>query len=296
MLVLWAKIVIIIVANATSLALLLLWSSSSLIIKQAMDANAYAQQINQYQQHKGQQPQAQSQSTFAFQKTFFFIDESNILHLNGEVKNISNKAMKNVVVKASFYDDSGNFLKVFQRSTDVRTVNPGEISPFEILYIDSGTAKTVKDYNLTAAGQVTENKTSALRIVSSNSKLDLLGTYYIAGRVVNDGSQDATNSMIIASLYDKDGKVIVVGRAQTEPVNISSHSQAAFDIPVTEKSQTYKVKSYSLIADSDQYVVVPEFSHLTAIIFFVLTIAVVVVLRKMKSTTTTGSGNYKIKG
>jgi hypothetical protein len=294
--VLGAKIVIIIVAHATSLALLLLWPSSSLIFKQGMDANVYAQEINQHQLQKGQQPQAQSQATFAFQKSSFFIDESNILHLNGEVKNISNKAMKNVVVKASFYDVSGRFLKVFQSSTDVRTVNPGEISPFEILYIDPGTATTVKDYILTAAGQETENKTSALRIVSSNSKLDLLGTYYIAGRVVNDGSQDATNSMVIASLYDKGGKVVVVGRAQTEPVNISSHSQAAFDIPVTEKSQTYKVKSYSLIADSDQYVVVPEFSHLTVIIFFILTMAVVVVLSKIKPTTSTGSGNYKIKG
>src|SRR4029079_10858139 len=172
------------------------------------------------------------------------------------------------------------FLKVFQRSTDVRTVNPGEISPFEILYIDPGTAKTVKDYTLTAAGQETENKTSALRIVSSNSKLDLLGTYYIAGRVLNDGSQDATNSMIIASLYDKDGKVIVVGRAQTEPVNISSHSQAAFDIPVTEKSQTYKVKSYSLIEDSDQYVVIPEFSQAIVMELLFLTFTVAVILSK----------------
>jgi hypothetical protein len=289
----WARIVIITAASATSLVLLLLWSSSSSIVKQTMNGNAYAQQINQYQQQKGQQPQTQPQSPFAFQKTSFFIDESNILHLNGEVKNISNKAMKNVIVKASFYDGSGNFLKVFKRSTDVRTVNPGEISPFEILYIDPDTAKTVKDYSLTAVGQETQNKTSALRIVSSNSKLDLLGTYYIAGRIVNDGSQDATNSMIIASLHDKDGKVIVVGRAQTEPVNISSHSQAAFDIPVTESLQTYKVKSYSLIADSDQYVVVPEFSHMTVIIFFVLTIAVVVALGKMKPTIITGSGNMR---
>ena len=103
----WARIVVITAASATSLVLLLLWSSSSSIVKQTMNGNAYAQQINQYQQQKGQRPQTQPQSPFAFQKTSFFIDESNILHLNGEVKNISNKAMKNVIVKASFYDGSG---------------------------------------------------------------------------------------------------------------------------------------------------------------------------------------------
>ena len=105
-------------------------------------------------------------------------------------------------------------------------------------------------------------KARALRITSNSSKLDLTGVYYVKGRVVNEGSEDTTNSMIIATLYDKDGKVAVVGRAQTEPVNISSHSEAAFDLPVTEALQTYKVKSYSLLADSDQYVVVPEFSQI----------------------------------
>ena len=236
--------------------------------------------------------QQQKQQQFAFQKTSSYIDGNDIMHVYGLVKNISNKATKNVVVKASFYDSNGKLINEFQRSADLRTINPGEISPFEILYIDTKTVNDVKNYSLSAAGQETQIKTRALRIVSNSSKLDtILGIYYLRGRVVNEGSEDTTNSMIIAPLYDKNGNVIVIGRAQTEPVNISSHSEAAFDLPVTAAPQVFKVKKYSLFVDSDQYVTIPEFplssslSSFTAtapvfLLFFML--SAVVLLAKLK--------------
>lgn len=248
---------------------------SSIPIIPIRDGNAFTRQV----QSEHQQGQTQQQH-FAIQKTSSFVDETNLMHVYGELKNISNKAMKNVVVTALFYDSNGKLLNEFRRSSEIRTVNPGEISPFEVLYIDTKTVNAVKNYTLSAAGQETEMKARALRITSNSSKLDLTGVYYVKGRVVNEGSEDTTNSMIIATLYDKDGKVAVVGRAQTEPVNISSHSEAAFDLPVTEALQTYKVKSYSLLADSDQYVVVPEFSQDIVMELLFLTFTVAVILTK----------------
>ena len=70
------------------------------------------------------------------------------MHVYGELKNISNKAMKNVVVTALFYDSNGKLLNEFRRSSEIRTVNPGEISPFEVLYIDTKTVNAVKNYTL----------------------------------------------------------------------------------------------------------------------------------------------------
>ena len=244
------------------------------------------------QQQEQQQRQQQYQQ-FAFQRTSSYIDRNNIMHVYGLLKNISNKSTKNVVVKASFYDSNSKMINEFQRSVDLRTINPGETSPFEILYIDTKTVNAVKNYTLSAAGEDTQIKTRALRILSNSSKLDtILGIYYIKGRVVNEGSEDTTNSMIIAPLYDKNGNVIVVGRAQTEPVNISSHSEAAFVLPVTAVPQVFKVKTYSLLADSDQYVTIPEFplpSSLSSftttapvlLLFFML--SAVVLLTKLKN-------------
>jgi hypothetical protein len=219
-------------------------------------------------QHEKKQQQQQYQQ-FAIQKTSSHIDENNIIHVYGLVKNTSDKAFKNVVVKASFYNSSGQMINEFQRSTDLRTINPGETSSFEILYLDTKTVNDVKNYTLSASGEEAQTKARALRIVSNSSKLDtILGIYYIRGRVVNEGSEGTTNSMIIAPLYDKNGDVILVGRAQTEPVNISSHSEAAFDLPVTAAPQTFRVKGYSLLADSDQFVTIPEFPLLASSLFY----------------------------
>lgn len=193
---------------------------------------------------------------FTFQNTSSFIDENSIMHVYGQVKNLSSKAMRDVVVKASFYDAKGNLLNEFQRSSELRTINPGEISPFEILYIDTKTVNEVKNYSLTAVGTETQTKPGELKIASANDRLDLTGFYYINGQIINQGEQTATNTNVIATLYDKDGRVIALGRAQTEPVNITSQSEAPFGLAVTEKLQTYKTKHYSLLADSDQYVTI----------------------------------------
>ena len=250
--------------------------------------------VGQLQNVLAQQGIKQQYQQFVFQKTSSYKDGNNIMHVYGLLRNIANKAFKNVIVKASFYDSGSRLLNDFQRSADLRTINPGEISPFEILYIDTRTVNYVKNYTLSASGEETQIKTRALRIVSNSSKIDtILGIYYIRGRVLNEGSEGTTNSMIIAPLYDKNRNVILVGRAQTEPVNISSHSQAAFDLPVTAAPQIFKVKRYSLLADSDQYVTIPEFplapSSLFSIIYtppvllLFLMLSVVVVLTRIKT-------------
>jgi hypothetical protein len=195
---------------------------------------------------------------FQIQNTSSFIDESAIMHVYGEVKNISNKTTTNVIVNGSFFDGDGMLLNHFQRTCELPTINSGGICPFEILYIDTKTTNKVKDFNLSATGITTdESKPTTLKIYSDNSRLDILGFYYINGRISNEGSLTATNSSVVASLYDKDGKVIAIGRALAEPVNISSGNQASFGMAVTEKSQTYKTKSYSLVVYSDQGVSSP---------------------------------------
>jgi hypothetical protein len=80
-----------------------------------------------------------------------------------------------------------------------------------------------------------------------------LGFYYINGRISNEGSITATDSSVVATLYDKDGKVIAIGRALAEPANILPNSLANFGIAVTEKSQVHKTRGYSMMAFSTQY-------------------------------------------
>jgi hypothetical protein len=188
------------------------------------------------------------------QHTSSFIDESSIMHVYGEIKNISNRSLTNVTAKGSFYDGEGNLLNQYQRSCELPAVNSGGICPFEILYIDTKSTRNIKDIKLSALGIHTDKiKPTTLKIYSDNAKLNILGFFYINGRISNEGLVTATDSSAVATLYDKDGKVIALGRALAEPVNIPSDDQASFGIAVTEKSQVYKTKSYSLVAYSNQY-------------------------------------------
>ena len=110
-------------------------------------------------------------SDFSIQKASSFVDENKIMHVYGEVKNISDKAMTNVVAKALFYDSNGKLLGEFQRSSELRTINPGGISPFEILYIDTKTVNSIKDFQLSAIGTpIEKTKPTALKIQLKKEK------------------------------------------------------------------------------------------------------------------------------
>jgi len=200
----------------------------------------------------------QAYAEFSFHNQFSYVDETRILHVLGEIRNESDTAMRNVLIMASFYDSEGNLLDEFQRVPAMQVINPGESSPFEILYIDSQTAGDVANFTMSAMGQATGPKEKALTVISSNSRLDILGTYYINAAARNDGPETADNAIMIATLYDSGGRVIAVGKALAEAgrgsSNITAGSQAPFGIAITQKLQTYNAAQYSLVVDSDQYV------------------------------------------
>jgi len=199
----------------------------------------------------------QAYADFSFHNQFSYVDETKIMHILGEIRNDSDSAMKNVRIMISFYDKEGNLLDQYQRTPALQVINPGESSPFEILYLDPDSVERVANFTTTAQGQDTELKETELEIISSNSRLDILGTYYINAVARNNGQEEASNAILIATLYDKDSRVIAIGRALAEAgrgsSNITAGSEAPFGIAVTDKLQTYKTSQYSLVVDSDRY-------------------------------------------
>ncbi len=199
----------------------------------------------------------QAYAEFSFHNQFSYVDETRILHVLGEIRNESDIAVGNVLITTSFYDSDGNLLEEFQRAPSIQVINSRGSSPFEILYLDQQTADIVANFTMRAIGQETEPKENGLRVVSSNSRLDILGTYFINAAARNDGTHTADNAIMIATLYDTDGRVIAIGKALAEAgrgsSNITAGAQAPFGIAITQKLQTYKTARYSLVVDSDQY-------------------------------------------
>ncbi|MEM2141550.1 CFI-box-CTERM domain-containing protein [Nitrososphaera sp.] len=195
---------------------------------------------------------------FSFQNESSYVDETRIMHVLGEVRNDSQSAATNVRITASFYDSQGNLLAEQTQAPKIRVINPGGVAPFETRYIDSATVSQVARYELAATGQEAESKPASLKILSASSRLDVLGLYFINVNARNDGSETATNPIVIATLYDKDGKVVAVGEALAEGgdrvTDLSPGQNAGFGVVVSERLQTYKAARFSLVADSDQYV------------------------------------------
>lgn len=203
------------------------------------------------------QDRAFAAELFSFHNQSTFVDESKIFHVVGEIKNESSKPMKGIIITGLFYDKNGHLLGQSQRPSSLRVINAGESSPFEIQYADQKTVDNIANFTLSATGQPTEAKPKQLKIVSANSRLDILGTYYINAVARNDGKENATNAIMIATLYDNHGKVISIGEALAEAgpgsSNIFPGALAPFGITITDKSQTSKTARYSLVADSDNY-------------------------------------------
>ncbi|MEM3160073.1 MAG: FxLYD domain-containing protein, partial [Nitrososphaera sp.] len=181
---------------------------------------------------------------FSFQNESSYVDETRIMHVLGEVRNDSQSAATNVRITASFYDSQGNLLAEQTQAPKIRVINPGGVAPFEMRYIDSATVSQVARYELAATGQEAESKPASLKILSASSRLDVLGLYFINVNARNDGSETATNPIVIATLYDKDGKVVAVGEALAEGgdrvTDLSPGQNAGFGVVVSERLQTYK--------------------------------------------------------
>lgn len=196
--------------------------------------------------------------SFSFQNESSYVDETKIMHVLGEVRNDSGTAVQNIRITASFYDSEGNLLAEQTQAPKLRVINPGGVAPFEMRYIDSATVNQVARYELAATGQEAEAKPANLKILSVTSRLDVLGLYFINVNARNDGDETASNPIVVATLYDKDGKVVAVGEALAEGgdrvTDLGPGQNAGFGVVVPERLQTYKAARFSLVADSDQYV------------------------------------------
>lgn len=194
-----------------------------------------------------------SQSDFIVQRTNTILDNYGYLHLFGELKNISNEPKNNIIIFATFLDARGMPIGNASASTAARNLNSGYTSPFEVLFLNKNIVNNVHDFSLQIKSERGVDKNYLLKFTSVRPRLDIFGFYYIYGKVLNNGNETAANSVIIAAFYDKNGKTIDITKAMTEPVNITSGSSASFSILMDKKEMSYKIRNFSLIADSDQY-------------------------------------------
>ena len=183
--------------------------------------------------------------------------DNNILRIVGEIKNLLDTAITNITMAVSFYDESGQIISNQTRFSELRTVNPYSISPYEIMFYDPKNIEKIENYTIRVNYNKTHIKDQLLFLKENKSRLDITGNYFVYGAVENRGNETSYNTNVIVTFYDAEGKVIGIGRGQTEHYDIPANSAAGFGIVFFNRdllmSNSYKiyVESLNYITDTN---------------------------------------------
>ena len=185
-----------------------------------------------------------------------YLEDDGTIHIVGEIINESDKPINQVNVIAIFYSDGNS---VYQTSTENLTsiIMPGMNGIFDLMVTEN--ISNVDYYTLDVDYKVTQPKDQVIEITSSELSYGPVDNIAIQGTVANNGEITANMVKIIATLYDRDGNVITVSQARTEPDYLRASDESFFLIPILDKTQANKMVDYSLVAESEEYTAVPEF-------------------------------------
>jgi hypothetical protein len=180
-------------------------------------------------------------------------DQYKYKHLLGLVQNIGNNTVNQVIISARFLDSGNKSIGNFSKQTEITTLNPKEITPFDILIFDKNIYDKIKEYVVNINFNFTKDKDKKLVIISSKSHLDVNGFFFIDGKIKNIGQAYSNNTTVTSVTYNKNNELIGVWKAQTEPYSIPPSLEASFSIPITDKIQSFQISNYTLFAESDKY-------------------------------------------
>ena len=180
-------------------------------------------------------------------------DQYNYKHLLGLVENTENKTVNHVIITARFLDSGNKSIGNFSKQTEITTLNPKEITPFDILIFDKNIYDKIKEYVVNINFNFTKNKDKNLVIVSNKSHLDVNGFFFIDGKIRNLGQAYSNNTTVTSVTYNKNNELLGVWKAQTEPYSIPPSLEASFSIPITDKIQSFQISNYTLFAESDKF-------------------------------------------
>ena len=187
-----------------------------------------------------------------------YIGNDGMMHIVGEIKNDSKSPVNKIKITAILTDENGIVIDEINGKIMSNILMPGMKGSFDIITNERNIHESF-DYDLGFEYKLAAPKNQVIEVVSSEMKRDQLNNLIISGTIENNGEITANMINIVATLYDRDGKVLTVSKVQTQPDFLRAGDESHFVVPIYEKNQSMDVVDYSIIAESDEYVAVPEF-------------------------------------
>ena len=183
----------------------------------------------------------------------YFDSDLGVYCISGEVQNLEATPVGWVRINVTYYDSSNTIIAVENAYTYAYVILPNRKEPFYIwLYNNNETqASRVDHYTL----EVTPVSSASalplgLKILSSSAHLDSVGWMHITGEVENTGTTNASSSIVYATCYDIDGKVVAVFHDTS--TNLIPGQKLPFEILIQPEGVAL-AKSYVVGASSHEY-------------------------------------------
>ena len=197
-----------------------------------------------------------------------YIDNDGLLHIVGEIENNTSAPLNQIKISALLIDDDGNEIKKIVGETVSNVVMPETKGAFDIL-IKNVRGDSINDYELNLDYTLAAPKNQVIEISSTVLTKDIHNNTVITGILENKGELTANMIRVVATLYDRDGNVVTVSETYTKPDFLRAGDNSNFIIPFHEKSQSIHAVEYSITAESDEYVAVPEFPLGTGVLLII---------------------------
>jgi len=197
-----------------------------------------------------------------------YIDNDGLLHIVGEIENNTSAPLNQIKISALLIDGDGNEIKKIVGETVSNVVMPETKGAFDIL-IKNVRGDSINDYELNLDYTLAAPKNQVIEISSTELTKDIHNNTVITGILENKGELTANMIRVVATLYDRDGNVVTVSETYTKPDFLRAGDNSNFIIPIHEKSQSIHAVEYSITAESDEYVAVPEFPLGTGVLLII---------------------------
>jgi hypothetical protein len=212
-----------------------------------------------------------------------YLDSSGNYRVVGELRNIGSKPINYIRVTVTFYDYSNSVIDARFDLTILYVLMVGQKTPFEIALLDVAESASVDHYSINTAYQETEPLPAGLEILSNMSYKDGTGQMHVVGELKNIGTQKLANAKVVATFYDSNAHVVATALTQFDPEltgQIYPNQTASFDI-VLDKQRSQYVQTYALAAQSNEYVLVPEFAGWPPILLVLAFLTLFVIIAHM---------------
>lgn len=211
-----------------------------------------------------------------------YLDSAGNYRVVGELRNVGSEPINYIRVTVTFYDYSGSVIDTRFDLTILYVLMVGQKTPFEIALLNVAESAKVDHYSINTAYQETEPLPAGLEILSNMSYKDGTGQMHVVGELKNIGTTKLTNAKVVATYYDSSAQVVATALEQFDPEltgEIYPNQTASFDI-VLEKQRSQYVHTYALAAESNEYVLVPEFAGWPQVLLMLTFFTLVVIIAR----------------